>query len=108
MLSISSCSLRQQCRPEHQKEQRENGHYALSLGFPEAGETNDKSGVLHNFHPKVGTKTYRILSPQSMVWGSACRRVARLDCHVPGDPLPGLIRSVRAAHAGLLLNECHP
>ena len=41
--------MRQQCRPEHQKEQRENGHYAFSLGFPEAGETNDKSGVLHDF-----------------------------------------------------------
>jgi hypothetical protein len=40
--------MRQQCRPEHQKEQRENGHYAFSLGFPEAGETNHKSGVLHN------------------------------------------------------------
>ena len=47
MLSISSCPKRQQCRPEHQKEERENGYYALSLGFPEAGETNDKSGVLH-------------------------------------------------------------
>jgi hypothetical protein len=41
--------MRQHCRREHQKEQRENGHYALSLGFPEAGETNDKSGVLHDF-----------------------------------------------------------
>ena len=53
------------------------------------------------FPPHVGTKAYRILSPESMVWWSACRRVACLDCHVPGDPLPGLIRSVRAAHAGI-------
>jgi hypothetical protein len=33
--------MRQHCGREHQKEQRENGHYALSLGFPEAGETNE-------------------------------------------------------------------
>src|SRR5215204_7125340 len=104
MLSISSCPMRQQCRPEHQKEQRENGYYAFSLGFPEAGETNNKSGVLHNVSLSVGTKTYRILSLKSTEWCSACRRVACLDCHVP-EILPGLIRSVCAAHAGIAA-EC--
>ena len=39
--------MRQQCRPEHQKEQRENGYYALRLSLAEAGKPNDKSGVFH-------------------------------------------------------------
>jgi hypothetical protein len=75
--------MRQHCRREHQKEQRENGHYALSLGFPKAGETNDKSGVLHNFPPKVGTKTYRIVSPSQWYGG---QRVGELPVSIATFP----------------------
>ena len=73
--------MRQQCRPEHQKGQRENGHYAFSLGFPEAGETNDKSGVLHNVSLSVGTKAYgfkpRVNGMVLSVSESACPRSPR-------------------------------
>ena len=41
----------QERRPEHQHQQRNNGHYALGMSLSEAGETNNRRGGFISLSP---------------------------------------------------------